>query len=254
MSRTRMRYGPHRSNVADLWLPDAGRGDVPVVVLVHGGFWRAAYTKVLMNGLAQSVNERGWAAWNIEYRRLGAVGGGGGWPTTFDDVDAAVDHLATLQRLDLGRVVVCGHSAGGHLALWTAARHAEAKRATASGVTVRGALSLAGIVDLREADRLHLGGDATARLLGGHWEQQEARYRQASPAALLPLGVPQVLVHGLDDGVVPATMSEEYHVRASQAGDAVRYLPVDGAGHRDLIAAGGRGWGEALAQLELLIG
>jgi len=254
--RKSIRYGPHRSQVADLWLPAESR-NLPVVVLIHGGFWRGIFTKFLMNGLAKSVNRHGWAALNIEYRRVGPVGGGGGWPNTFLDVSASIDKLATISHvnLNLDNVVTCGHSAGGHLALWAAARNrsSDGEISGPREVTVKAAVSLAGVVDLQKADHLGLGGDATAKLLGGHWEEQQERYRQASPAELLPLGVPQVLVHGVNDTVVPPSMSQEYQVTASGSGDSVRYLPIDETDHRDLIDADGSAWAATLIELERLL-
>jgi acetyl esterase/lipase len=255
--RTTIRYGPHRSNVGDLWLPAEGASRAPVVVLIHGGFWRAVYTKRLMNGLAKAVVKRGWAAWNIEYRRLGFLGGGGGWPHTLDDVAAAIDHIAVIDgAVDPTRVVTCGHSAGGQLALWAAARGRLPAESPGDHVVVkvRGAVSLAGVVDLEEADRLGLGSDATAHFLGGHWEQREERYRCSSPMTLLPIGVPQVLVHGTNDTVVPPSMSENYENQATQHGDAARYIPVDGVGHRELIDPRGIGWATAAAELQHLVG
>ena len=115
-------------------------------------------------------------------------------------------------------------------------------------------MSLAGVVDLKEADRLALGSDATARFLGGHWEQQEERYRCSSPRVLLPIGVPQVLVHGTNDTVVPPAMSENYEIEATRHGDAARYIPVEGVGHRELIDPQGIGWAIAAAELQHLIG
>ena len=252
-----IRYGPHHSNVGDLWLPVGGTEWVPVVVLVHGGFWRAPYTKRLMNGLAKDVAGRGWAAWNIEYRRVGLLGGGGGWPTTLLDVATAIDHLAVIGHgTDSSRVVTCGHSAGGHLALWLTAPRTAAGNKPGAGVAVavRGAVSLSGIGDLEEADRLGLGTDATARFMGGHWNEQSERYRHASPRALLPLGVPQVLVHAGQDGVVPPSMSRDYQARATNEGDDARYLHVDGIGHGQLIDPSGAGWRKAVSELERLIG
>ena len=239
--RTRCRYyrsvlreeqersgtGLHRSNVGDLWLPE-GASKAPVVVLIHGGFWRAVYTKRLMNGLAKALVQRGWAAWNIEYRRLGFLGGDGGWPNTLDYVAAAIDHLAVMDgAVDPTRVVTCGHSARRQLACGRQAEVAlpQGVRGDSVDVTVRGAVSLPGVVDLKEADRLGLGSDATARFLGGHWEQQEERYRCSSPMDLLPIGVPQVLVHGTNDTVVPPSMSENYEIQAAKHGDAARYAP-----------------------------
>ena len=111
--RTRHHYGDHGQQVGDLWRPDhTNGGDSPVVVLIHGGYWRARYTKRLMSAMAESRDLHGWAAWNIEYRRVGRFGGGGGWPATFSDVGAAIDHIRQLPGLDRHRVVTCGHSAG----------------------------------------------------------------------------------------------------------------------------------------------
>ena len=161
----RHRYGPERAQVCDLWRPPrragaggAEPGPVPVVVLLHGGFWRGRYTKFLMRRLAAAATAQGWAAWNVEYRRVGPGGGGGGWPDTLSDVGAAIDRLAEVDGVDLDKVVTCGHSAGGQLALWAAARRAPA-------VGVRAAVSLAGVVDLEAAADLGLGGDAVAAFL-----------------------------------------------------------------------------------------
>jgi acetyl esterase/lipase len=208
-----------------------------------------------MTKLAKSVASRGWAAWNIEYRRIGVGGGGGGWPATFIDVAAAIDHLASVDSIDPNRVVTCGHSAGGQLALWAAARHLLPTGSPGSEVkvTVHGAISLSGLVDLGEADRLGLGGDATSKLLKGHRGQQEARYRCASPADLLPLGVAQVLIHGLADTVVPPSMSQNYQVKAHGAGDEARYIPLENVGHREIIDADGPGWTAAMSELEGLV-
>ena len=116
------RYGAHASQRADLHLPD-GPGPHPVIVLIHGGSWAATYGKIVMRPVACELARRGWAAWNIEYRRIGR-GQGGGWPVTFEDVAAAIDHLALVDEpIDLARVVGLGHSAGGQLALWAAGRY-----------------------------------------------------------------------------------------------------------------------------------
>jgi acetyl esterase/lipase len=252
-----IRYGPYHGNVGDLWLPAGGTGPLPVVVLIHGGFWRAVYTKRLMNWLAKDVVARGWAAWNIEYRRVGFLGGDGGWPNTLLDVAAALDHLAVIDDdVDLARVVTCGHSAGGQLALWAAARRRLPAASPGAGgtVTVRGAVSLSGVADLEEADRLGLGAQATARFMGGHWDEEPDRYRHASPRALLPLGVPQALIHAGNDSVVPPSMSREYQTLATSLGDDARSLLVDGIGHRQLINPKGRGWATAVSALERIIG
>jgi acetyl esterase/lipase len=257
MNRTSHRYGPHRSQVGDLWLPVNSDSRLPVVVLIHGGFWRGLVNKRVMHRLASAITTRGWAVWNIEYRRVG--NGGGGWPNTFVDVAAALDHLGGFAGLDLDRVVSCGHSAGGHLALWLAAKDRSAFSALCpltgpSQVRIRGAVALAGISDLGSAAQLDLGKGAVVHLLGGTPADVPDRYRATSPAAMLPLGVPQVLVHGLADQVVPPQMSEDYVRRASDAGDAVTYVPLDRLSHRDLIRASGPGWDAIAAQLTILFG
>jgi acetyl esterase/lipase len=156
-----------------------------VAVVIHGGFWRDAYDRSLMDGLCRDLASAGWAAWNLEYRRLG---GGGGWPQTFDDVAAGIDHLGSLVE-DPRVVVTIGHSAGGHLAFWAAVRREPRVRVTH-------AVAQAGVVDLVEAARLGLSRSAAEELLGGSPAAVPERYELASPAARLPLRVPQLLVHG----------------------------------------------------------
>jgi acetyl esterase/lipase len=197
-----------------------------------------------MHRLARAVTTRGWAAWNIEYRRPGVFGGGGGWPTTLDDIAAALDHVTRLGGVDPDQIVTCGHSAGGCLALWVVAqgRPAPGPGTLAPAVRPRGAVALAGLVDLRRAAELGLGGGAVPRFLGGTFEQHPERYKSSSPAALLPLGARQVLVHGLDDTVVPPSMSSDYQRAASDAGDDARYVPIEGVGHRALIDPSSAAW------------
>jgi len=232
----------------------ARSGLVPVVVLIHGGYWGAMYTKALMNRLARAVATRGWAAWNVEYRRLGLLGGGGGWPTTLGDVGVAVEHVTRLGGVDPERVITCGHSAGGCLALWVAARGRTTHDLAGGAPEVRplGALSLAGILDLERGAELGLGGGAVTRFIGGSFEQHPDRYRSSSPAALLPLGTPQVLVHGLSDTVVPPSMSSDYERAARRAGDDVVYAPVQGVDHRGLIDPTSPAWPVVSSHLERL--
>jgi acetyl esterase/lipase len=236
-ARSRLRYGPHRGQVGELWRPASPPVQRPVVVLIHGGYWRAAYTKRLMTRLAASVTAQGWLAWNIEYRRVGALGGGGGWPNTPTDVAAAIDHLAQVKAVDLDRVAVCGHSAGGQLALWAAGPRSLGDGAAPRpiAVPVCAAIALAGLVDLEAAARAGLGNGAVIRFLGGEPEQVPQRYRAGSPAALVPLGIPQWVVHGLADMTVPSSMSEQYARRAGEAGDPATYLPFPGLNHLDMI-------------------
>jgi acetyl esterase/lipase len=252
MHRTRISYGSHHSQVGDLWLPGTTTGELPLVVLIHGGFWRAQFTKGLMSRLARAVVERGWAAWNIEYRRVGPMGGGGGWPQTFEDVAEAVDHVASFSGIDNERIATCGHSAGGTLGLWVAGRHRPVDGAPGSStkVTVAAAVSLAGVLDLATAHATGVGADAVARLLGGSEVEIAERVLVSSPFAMVPLGVPQILIHGSEDTVVPFTMSEHYAEQARKAGDDVRLIPLPGVGHRDLIDPRGQAWVQTATELE----
>ena len=257
----RYAYGRHRGQDGELWSPD-GRPPAagwPVVVLVHGGFWRARYRKELMTALAADVVGRGWAAWNIEYRRLG-MPKRGGWPTTFEDVAAAVDHLGTLVRdhpLDLTRVVSVGHSAGGHLALWAAGRPGLPESAPGSPepgfVAVTAVVGLAPVADLEEAAQHGVGRGTVEGLLGGSPSEQPERYRLASPAARLPLGVVQVVVHGDRDEAVPFELSRRYVARACAAGDEAILVELNGVGHMELIDPTSTAWAATLPYLRRLL-
>lgn len=243
------RYGADRAQIADLWLP-AGAGPHPVVVVLHGGFWRAAYDRGLGAPLARDLARHGFAAWNLEYRRLGA---GGGWPTTLADVGAGIDHLAALAGswpLDLGRVCAVGHSAGGQLAVWSAARPTLAAGLPGARPQVRlvGAVAQAGVLDLADAARDRLGAGAVADLLGGSPDEVPDRYACASPIRRLPIGVPVLCVHGRADDTVPVGQSERYAHAAAQAGDSCALRLVDG-GHFSLLEPDSSGWAAVLTQL-----
>ena len=208
-------------------------------MLIHGGFWRRPYGRRLMVGLARDVVQHGWAAWNIEYRRVGQQGGG--WPGTLEDVAAAVDALADLDALagldvplDLERVVAVGHSAGGHLALWLASRPGlpAGTPGAAPRVTVAAAVSLAGVADLVAGADEGLGRDACQELLGGGPDDVPDRYAMASPMARLPLAVPLLAVHGDADDRVPISQSETFVAAAAAAGDRAELVAL--AGRRPL--------------------
>jgi acetyl esterase/lipase len=220
-------YGEHPDQVANLHLPaaDSNDGIWPCVVLIHGGFWRTGWDRTLMTPLAIDLAGRGIAAWNIEYRRVGQDGGG--WPGTLQDVARALDHLVGVGQVDPLRVVTCGHSAGGHLALWLAARHRLAPGAIGAEPAVRpvAAISQAGVCDLERAWRDDLGGGAVEGLLGPFADRPE-RYAIASPGALAPLGVPQFLVHGTADDSVPASQSRD-HARRDPGAELVELPGVD---------------------------
>lgn len=256
----RHAYGPAPAQFGDLRLP-TGAGPFPVALLIHGGYWRARYGLDLMDGLGDDLAGRGVASWNIEYRRVGEAGGG--WPGTFQDVARAADtlrDLAARHPLDLAHVVAVGHSAGGHLALWLAARprlDPAARRLLVPDPPdppLAGVVSLAGVNDLALAWRLGLSDGAAGELLGGGPETLPERYAAASPAALLPLGVPQILLHGLEDADVPPELSATYAAAATAMGDAVRLRELPDVDHFALIDPCSAAWGVAVAELLPLLG
>ena len=234
-----------------MWRP-AGDGPWPVVALLHGGFWRARRTLELMWPLAADLAGQGLAAWNLEYRRVGQPGGG--WPGTCEDVAAGLDHLAGLAGrapLDLDRLVVAGHSAGGHLALWSAARAGLPPGApgAAPQVTPWLAVSLAGVCDLHAGAADGIGEDAVAGFLGATPDQDPERYRLASPRARLPLGVRQLLVHGDADSRVPVEQSRAYAAAAAAAGDPVELVELAGVDHMAVIDPASPAWAEVTHRL-----
>ena len=259
----RWRYGPEPSQRADLYLPrrPGGGAALPVAVLLHGGSWQVGYGKMVMVGLAADLVRDGWAVWNVEYRRVGGPEKGG-WPGTFEDVAAAVDRLGELCRdggvlLDLNRVAVVGHSSGGQLALWAAARPLLPPGAPGADPRVRcaAAVSLAGVADLTGAYRARPDGPVGAFLGGGPDEWPE-RYDAADPIRLVPAPVPVLLVHGVQDTTVSVARSRDYAAAARAAGGAVTLVEVPGAAgrHRGPIDPGGAAWGCARAWLAEEVG
>ena len=239
-SPTRHRYGPGAQQFGDLYLPGArDAGDEPrgTVVVIHGGFWQSGYALDLGALLGADLARRGWAAWNIEYRRLG---NGGGWPTTFADVAAAVDHLRELDGVDQGSVITLGHSAGGHLAAWAASRRGTDLPGGAPRVRVTATVPQAGVLDLRTAATQGLGGTAVPDLLGATPDEPD-RYRLADPIERLPLGVPIRCVHGSDDTTVPISQSRAYVDAARAVGDDAELVEVPGD-HFALIDPASAAW------------
>ena len=238
---TTVAYGPHPDQFLELTLP-AGEEPAPVVVVLHGGFWRAAYGVDLARPLAADLAAAGFAAVAVEYRRVGA---GGGWPETVEDVAAALDALPGLDeaaRLDLADVTVVGHSAGGHLAAWAAGRPLLPAGAPGAGPRVRVAAAVlqAGVLDLQRADEQGLGRGAVREFLGGAPTAEQLAL--ASPVRLLPTGAQVLCVHGTGDVVVPPEQSERYAQAAEQAGERVEVRLVPGD-HMVLIDPAGQAWG-----------
>lgn len=247
-----VRYGDDPSQYGELHLPASGER-LPVAVVLHGGFWRSEYGLSLATPLARDLAGLGWAAYALEYRR---VGNGGGWPATFEDVAAGIDALGNASpRLDLDRVVAVGHSAGGHLAVWAAAQAGlpDGAPGATPAVKLAGAVSQAGVVDLVGAGGDNIGGPV-ADLLGAAPGQDKSRYRLASPYERLPLHVPVTLVHGTRDQVVPIAQSRRYAEAARRAGDTVTLVPLDGVGHFELIDPGHAAWQTCREQLSRLPG
>ncbi|WP_404382471.1 prolyl oligopeptidase family serine peptidase [Knoellia locipacati] len=240
----RIPYGDDPSQFAELTRPSGeSKG---VVVVIHGGFWKAEYDLELGRPLARSLAEQGWTAWNIEYRRVGA---GGGTPATFDDVHAAIERLGALDDVDTSTVLTLGHSAGGHLAVWAAGRHRYATWRTAT-VRVSGALSQAGVLDLVTANRDDLGSGAVAALLGHPATGEDEAY---DPRQQLPLEVPVRCVHGRADDIVPPSQSTDYVAAATSGGADAAVELVDGD-HFVVIDPESPAWTRQLEMLDELAG
>lgn len=259
----RQSYGSNANQFGDLTLPaEVGAGPVPVVVLIHGGFWRTGYGLDLMEPLVPSLVESGYAVWNIEYRRVGGgEQGGGGYPATFDDAADAIDLLTELpaevrNRLDLDRVATVGHSAGGHLAVWLASRSSLPEGSSWSGPAVEPvlAVSQAGVLDLERCVADGVGGSACSDLLGVGADGATSaefvdRLRVASPAAMLPVDARVVAVHGSADRIVPLNQSESYVATAREVGVAAEVMVIENADHFSVIDPAHPAW---LAVLDAL--
>ncbi len=227
---TTIAYGDHRDQALDLYGADEGS---PLVLVLHGGFWRPAFTRRNTAALAVALSEAGWVAANVEYRRLGP----GAYLPLLDDVKRARERLSSFDR-----AIAVGHSTGAQLALWLAAEGA-----------VDAAVGLGAVCDLGAAAAERLGGDAVAELLGGSPSHVPEAYRVADPAARLPLGRPQVLVHGRDDDRIPFAHARGYAALAAAAGDDCRLIEVDG-GHFDPIDPRSAAWPPVVAAVASLAG
>jgi len=224
-------YGEGALQQGEWFLP--ARGDrLPVVVLVHGGFWQPGYDRHLEDEVAESLAGHGFAVWNIDYALADQP-----WPATFRDAAAAVDHVATstqARRLDLDRVGVVGHSAGGHLALWLASRGglADGEVGASPVVAVKVAVAQAPVADLATAAREDVGRGAVRDLMDGGPDEVPGRYDVGSPQALLPVrGVRLTLVHGDSDDLVPLRQSTAYVEAARSTGTEVDLRVLPGVGH-----------------------
>ena len=244
----RIAYGKDPLQFGDLRLPE-GKGPFPVVILIHGGCWLSKFANLeIMSPLATAFKKAGIATWNIEYRPVDNAGGG--WPGTFQDVGNGIDYLkniASQYHLKLKRVVLVGHSAGGQLALWGAARHKlpqDSVLFTPKPLPIHGVIDLAGppnLISIFPLQRI-CDEDVITEMMGGTPSEVPQRYREASASELLPLGMKQILITGRDDLVVPPTFGKEYQRAAKKKGDAVSFIIVDDAAHMEPISPESNMW------------
>jgi acetyl esterase/lipase len=249
----RHAYGPEPAQFGDLYRPAGGaaaEGTAGTVVVIHGGFWRSAYDLSLGAPLAADLADRGYTAWNLEYRR---VGDGGGWPATLADVAAGIDHLATLD-VDTSRVAAIGHSAGGHLAAWAAGRGAlpEAAPGASPRVRITAVVAQAGVLDLTVAATTAVGATAVPDLLGGSPEQVPQRYAVADPIRQVPLAAPVLCLHSRADQNVPYAQSTAYVAAATAAGATATLRETKGD-HFTLIDPAAAPWRTVVAALPGLL-
>jgi acetyl esterase/lipase len=245
----RHSYGPAALQFGDLYRP-TGAAHSGTVVVIHGGFWRAAYDLSLGAPLAADLAERGYYAWNLEYRRVGT---GGGWPGTLADVAAGIDHLSMLD-VDTRRVAAVGHSAGGHLAVWAAGRSALAADAPGAAPVVRvgAVIAQAGVLDLRTAAVTGVGGTAVPDFLGGTPEQCPERYDIADPIRQVPPPAPVLCLHSRADEDVPFAQSAAYVTAATRAG-GIATLRETAGDHYSLIDPTSADWAVAVDALPGLL-
>lgn len=238
-------YGQDPLQHAELWRP-AGEGHFPVVLMIHGGCWQTKVAKAdIMHRMADALVRHGVAVWNIEYR--GADTSGGGYPGTFQDVAGAADLLrdrGPQLGLDTGRIIAVGHSAGGHLALWLAARHRIGRSSvlwTEHPLRIMGVVSQGGLPDLREArtEAAHAcGADTIDRLVGQPSSSRPDPYADTSPVSLAPLGIAQVMISGAADRIAPPRFAEAYAAKVAARGDAPTVITIPDQGHFELITPG----------------
>jgi len=240
-----VKWGEGETDIADIWLPE-GRGPHPVIVMVHGGCWQKSIAdRTLMNRMADALRNQGWAVWNIEYR--GVDEPGGGYPGTYLDAGAAADVLierAEAWNLDLNRVTGIGHSAGGHLVLWLAARAklpGDSPLRVSNPLAFRGVVVSGGLADL-EASR-----PVTAptcldaiydQLTGPPSPERPDPLSDTSPARLLPIGVPFISVNGSEDRIAPPMLGDGLTRKAEAAGDTAALIVVPATGHVELVTPG----------------
>jgi acetyl esterase/lipase len=241
---SRISYGPDAQHFFDLRRPVPAKSGAkqasPTVINIHGGYWRARYDLAHAGHLCAALTKAGLATINLEYRRVGNPGGG--WPGTFDDLRSALRYLrehAAQLHLDPARFMLMGHSAGGQLALALAAHDHSSEHG------LRGAVSLAGVLDLQKAYDLHLSNDAVVEFLGGTPKQVPEHYAEADPMRL-SIKIPQWLIHGADDQVVPVEISRGYFAAKKARGEDVQLIEPPHTGHFEVIDPRSTAWADVL--------
>lgn len=227
----RVRYGDHRDQFVEVYEPSAKPNGS--ILLIHGGYWRDPYVLDLMDSAARHLASRGWSTLNVEYRRLSDSG-----EPVWSDMSADIVSAAAIASAK--PTIAVGHSAGGHLALWVAA----------NSPLVDAVIALAPLTDLRAADRQNLSEGVVRKLLGGSAADVADLYAHASPIELVPLGVPQLVIHGDADDSVPQQMSFDYVAAALEAGDDIRLVALAGVDHMQLIDPSDPSWRSVDAQLD----
>jgi len=230
----RLKYGTDQNQFGDLRLPK-GNGPHPLLLMIHGGYWRAKYDLLHAGHLCAALASDGIATFNLEYRRVGNPGGG--WPGTFEDVRNGfryIQQVAHEHRINAAKSLAMGHSAGGELALCLAHREPG----------MFGAISLAGVLDMQRAYELHLSNDAAVAFLGGSPKEVPEHFREASPIEISIPKVRQLIVHGIQDDVVPIEISRNYERVKKKRGEGenVSLMEIDGAGHYELIDPESKAW------------
>lgn len=239
----RFAYGTDPNQFGDLRLP-RDKKPAPVVMNIHGGYWRARYDLTHAGHFCAVLTAKGCATWNVEYRRVGNPGGG--WPGTFEDIVNAYRFLAQIAprySLDTSKVVVMGHSVGGQLALCLAAHEPSVHRV----------MSLAGVLDLQRAFDLHLSNDAVVEFLGGKPNEVPEHYQDADPMRLHLPQARQLIIHGLSDDVVPPEFSRDYVSRKKKAHEKVELLEVVHADHFDVIDPRTAAWPQVETKILSLV-